>query len=157
RGLSGQDAGASGLPARAERIARGPVLAAAVRARATVTIVTRGAVATLTTRRAVTTLAARATVATALATRATATAVAALAARRPVAVATLAARRARGAILAITTVQAALWAALAGVLARLQQGPAREVDPALAVDLGDQDLDLVADVDDILDSRDAVV
>ena len=39
----------------------------------------------------------------------------------------------------------------------LHRGLARQVDAALAVDLGDQHLDLVADGHDVLDGRDAVV
>ena len=50
-----------------------------------------------------------------------------------------------------------LTASLFAALGRLEQRSAREVDAALAVDLGDQHLDLVADVDHVLDGRHAVV
>jgi len=46
---------------------------------------------------------------------------------------------------------------LVPVFTRLEQGAMRQVDAAHAIDLGDQDLDLVADVDDILDAGHSMV
>src|SRR5581483_1185182 len=164
-------------------LARGPVTALATRravaalaARATVTIVTAvaalapavAAVPALAARRAVATLTTRSPVAVAAlapgrpvaavtgATLARAALAAEAATRAAVAatIAALAASRARTAILAIL---AATGADVGRGLARLEQRAPREVDPALAVDLGDQDGHLVADVDHVFDARHPVV
>src|SRR6266536_1677305 len=144
-----------------------------------VAALTRGAAeTTLTTRRAVTTLApgrtiptvaalaprrtvaalARATIATAKATtRATAVAAATWTTTVAAAEAALTARWARRAVLALATLASTASTDVSRRLARLEQRPPREVDPALAIDLGHQHRDLVADVHHVLDARHPIV